>query len=66
MLYAWFGQFRPNDQPRETHRMAGITAPVDMLAKVLTEIAREVSQMDPDDPVGAERLKELCELTELT
>jgi hypothetical protein len=46
--------------------MAGITATVDMLAKVLTEIAREVGQMDPDDPLRAERLKELCELTKLS
>ena len=44
--------------------MAGITAPVDMLAKVLTEIARELGQIN--DPVRAERLKELFELTELT
>jgi hypothetical protein len=46
--------------------MAGIIATVDMLAKISTEVALEVGQMDPDDPLRAERLRELRELTELS
>ncbi len=37
----------------------------DMLTKILDELARQVGEMDPDDPLRAERLKELCELTAL-
>ena len=38
----------------------------EMLNKSMDEIAREVGGMNPDDPVRAERLKELCALTQLT
>jgi hypothetical protein len=38
----------------------------EMLNKSMDEIAREIGGMNPDDPVRAERLKELCALSQLT
>ena len=38
----------------------------DMLNKSMDEIAREIGGMNPDDPVRAERLQELCALSQLT
>jgi hypothetical protein len=38
----------------------------DMLTKSMDDIAREIGEMDPDDPVRAERLKELFALKELS
>jgi hypothetical protein len=37
----------------------------DVLFKSMDDIAREIGEMDPDDPVRAERLKELFALKEL-
>jgi hypothetical protein len=38
----------------------------DMLNKSMDQIAREIGGMNPDDPVRAERLKELCALSQLS
>ena len=38
----------------------------EMLNKSMDEIAREIGGMNPDDPVRAERLKELCALSQLS
>ena len=38
----------------------------DMLNKTMDEIARDIGEMNPDDPVRAERLQELCALSQLT
>ena len=38
----------------------------DVLFKSMNDIAREIGEMDPDDPVRAERLKELFALKELS
>ena len=38
----------------------------DMLNKTMDEIAREIGGMNPDDPVRAHRLQELCALSQLT
>lgn len=37
----------------------------DLLMKASTDIAREIGEMDPDDPLRPERVKELYALTEL-
>jgi hypothetical protein len=37
-----------------------------MLNKSMDEIAREIGGLDPDDPVRADRLKELCALSQLS
>src|ERR1051325_8212630 len=38
----------------------------EMLNKTMDEIAREIGEMNPDDPVRALRLQELCALSQLT
>jgi hypothetical protein len=38
----------------------------EMLNKSMDEIAREIGGLDPDDPVRADRLKELCALSQLS
>ena len=38
---------------------------LDLLAKTTNDIAREIGEMDPDDPLRPERVKELYALTEL-
>ena len=38
----------------------------EMLNKSMDEIAREIGEMNPDDPVRALRLRELCALSQLT
>ena len=38
----------------------------EMLNKSMDEIAREIGGMNPDDPVRAECLQELCALSQLT
>ena len=38
---------------------------LDLLTKATNDVAREIGEMDPDDPVQPERVKELYALTEL-
>ena len=38
----------------------------EMLNKSMDEIAREIGGMNPDDPLRAESLQELCALSQLT
>jgi hypothetical protein len=38
----------------------------ELLNKTMDDIAREIGEMNPDDPVRAERLQELCALSQLT
>ena len=38
---------------------------LELLAKATNDIAREIGEMDPDDPLRPERVKELNALTEL-
>ena len=38
---------------------------LDLLTKATNDVAREIGEMDPDDPVRPERVKELYALTEL-
>lgn len=38
----------------------------EMLNKTVDEIAREIGEMNPDDPVRAQRLQELCALSQLS
>jgi tRNA A37 N6-isopentenylltransferase MiaA len=38
---------------------------LDLLTKSTNDIAREIGEMDPNDPLRAERVKELYALTEL-
>ena len=38
---------------------------MDLLTKATNDVAREIGEMDPDDPVRPERVKELYALTEL-
>jgi hypothetical protein len=38
----------------------------ELLSKTMDEIAREIGEMNPDDPVRAQRLQELCALSQLT
>ena len=38
---------------------------MDLLTKATNDVAREIGEMDPDDPVQPERVKELYALTEL-
>ena len=44
------------------------TAPsdLDLLIASINDLAREIGEMEPDDPVRAVRLKELYTLTELS
>jgi hypothetical protein len=39
---------------------------LDLLIASMDDLAREIGEMEPDDPVRAERLKELYTLTELS
>ena len=39
---------------------------LDLLIARMDDLAREIGEMEPDDPVRAVRLKELYTLTELT
>jgi len=39
--------------------MRHYTSSFEVLIKSMDDIAREIGKMDPDDPVRAERLKEL-------
>lgn len=39
---------------------------LDLLIYNINDIAREVGEMDPDDPIRAERLKELSALSQLS
>jgi hypothetical protein len=39
---------------------------IELLTKNMNELAREIGEMDPDDSVRAERLKELFALKELS
>ena len=38
----------------------------EMLNKTMDAIAREIGEMNPDDPMRAQRLQELCALSQLT
>ena len=38
----------------------------EMLNKTMDAIAREIGEMNPDDPVRAQRLQELCALSQLS
>ena len=38
---------------------------LDLLTKATNDVAREIGEMDPDDPVQPERVKDLYALTEL-
>ena len=38
---------------------------LDLLTKAMNDIAREIGEMDPNDPLRCERIKELHSLTEL-
>ena len=46
--------------------MSDTKSTLEMLNETMNEIAREVGELNPDDPVRAERLKELCALSQLT
>ena len=39
---------------------------LDLLTKVRNDIAREIGEMDPNDPLRPERVKELCAITEFS
>ena len=39
---------------------------LDLLTKAMNDIAREIGEMDPHDPLRSERIKELHALTELS
>ena len=39
---------------------------LDLLTKAMNDIAREIGEMDPNDPLRSERIKELHALTELS
>ena len=39
---------------------------LDLLTKAMNDIAREIGDMDPNDPLRSERIKELHALTELS
>ena len=39
---------------------------LDLLTKAVNDIAREIGEMDPNDPLRSERIKELHALTELS
>ena len=39
---------------------------LDLLTKAMNDIAREIGEMDPNDPFRSERIKELHALTELS
>ena len=39
---------------------------LDLLTKAMNDIAREIGEMDPNDPLRSERIKELNALTELS
>ena len=39
---------------------------LDLLTKAMNDIAREIDEMDPNDPLRSERIKELHALTELS
>ena len=41
-------------------------AGLDLLTKAMNDIAREIGEMDPNDPLRSERVKELHALTELS
>lgn len=42
------------------------TGTFELLSKTMDEIAREIGGMNPDDPVRAQRLQELCALSQLS
>ena len=42
------------------------TTPSDLLIARMADLAREIGEMDPNDPVRAVRVKELYTLTELS
>lgn len=42
------------------------TTPGDLLIERMADLAREIGEMDPNDPVRAVRVKELYTLTELS
>ena len=41
-------------------------AGLDLLTKAMNDIAREIGELDPNDPLRPERIKELHALTELS
>ena len=41
-------------------------AGLDLLTKAMNDIAQEIGEMEPNDPLRCERIKELHALTELT